>query len=62
MITLAAALMTFIGIPSGLAALCGFNFLIILLIFFVVASGNSKEVYLCPFIWFLLYLDGLYSY
>ena len=29
-------------------ALSGFNFLIILSISSVVASGNSKEAYLCP--------------
>ena len=36
--------MTFIGMRSGTVALFGCNFLIILLISSVVASGNSKEV------------------
>ena len=36
--------MTFIGTRSRPVALFGFNFLIILLISFVVAPGNSKEV------------------
>ena len=40
--------MTFIGIRSGPVALFGFNFLIILLISSVVASGNSKEVLFMP--------------
>ena len=35
--------MTFIGEQSGPAALFGLNFLIILSISSVVASGNSKE-------------------
>ena len=40
--------MTFIGMRSRPIALSGFNILIILSISSVVASGNSKEVYLCP--------------
>ena len=45
---LAEALMTFIGIRSGPVALFGFNFLIVLLISSVVASGNWKEVLFTP--------------
>ena len=37
--------MTLFGMWSGPVVLFGFNFLIILLISSVVASGNSKEVF-----------------
>ena len=40
--------MTFTGIRSGPVALTGFYFLIILLIFSVVASGNLKEILFMP--------------
>ena len=45
---LAEALMTFIGVWLRPVALFGFNFLIILLISFLVAFGNSKEVLFMP--------------
>ena len=40
--------MTFVEIRSGPVALFGFNFLIVLLISSVVASGNPKEVLFMP--------------
>ena len=54
--------MTFIGIRSGPVALFGFNFLTILLISSVVASGNSKKVLFMPSSLIWLYLDSLYIY
>ena len=58
----AEALFFCIGIWSGPAALSGFNFLVILLISSVVASGTSKEVLFMPrsLIWVILV--GLYIY
>ena len=58
----AEALFFCIGIWSGPVALSGFNFLVILLMSSVVASGTSKEVLFMPrsLIWVILV--GLYIY